>query len=183
MEPLFTNYTEATKHMLKETYWPVRFYNKAKKRRFISRIITLAYLLFGIITLAFTDFDGIFPVFDGKFTVYDAGYIFICLIFTVCVVDCCTRSYFSANRRMKSFGSAPPRFDFKFYDEYFSIFIFPSNREEKVRYDDILTVKDTQNYIIIIFSGPKYTILKKDGFQGADSNKVLRYLTEKRFGI
>lgn len=183
MEPLFSNYTKATKHMLRETYWPVRFYNKARKRRFIVRSIILAYLLCGIITLAITDFDGVFPVFDGRFTGYDVGYLILCFVFTVCAVDLCVRSRLSAKRGMKSFGSPPPCFDLKFYDEYFSIFFSTSNREEKVRYDDILAVKNTKNYIIVFFLGPKYTILNKAGFQGADSHKVLQYLSEKRLGL
>ncbi len=183
MQLLFMNCTEATKHMHKETYWPVYFYNKAKKRRFVFRIISMSFLLFAIIVLCFSDFSGMYPVFDGKFTFYDVTYIIICFVFTMCAVDYCTRPYFSAKRKMRSFGNVPPSFVFKFYDGFFSIFISPSNREEKVSYDDILSVKETRNYIIIIFSGPKYTVLKKDKFQGTDYKGALQFLAKKRFGI
>ncbi len=176
MEHICRVKTAQTKSMNHEIYWPLYFGSKTRK-------IKLA--LFVLMLFAYGAYVTCITVLYWKF--FSTVQRMLMISMWAMFLYCSYRTIFQANRyacaeekhRQKIVGDKLVFTDMLFYDSHFCIHSALSSTKQTVSYSDVVWIKETEHYYVVVTTTNFAYAFDKNGFADGTCDQAIQLLREK----
>lgn len=176
MEHICRTKTAQTKNMNLELYWTIHYHSKTQKIKLAAWILFMFAIGVYATYITLTGWKS-YPNLDRILVILSWGMLLYAIYRTIFQAN--IYAHAKEKYRQKIVGNKLVYTDMLFFDSYFCIHSALSSAKQIVSYSDVVLLKETMHYYIVVTTNNSAYAFDKNGFVDGTCEQAVQLLRDK----